>query len=100
MTMKNFLCRGELDESQPKSFLFYKCFCFLGAASVLLDNKTLWVTGGESNLGCVQTTELLILNQTEWIKGPDLPECLMEHCMVKLNNDTVLITGGEFCMVA
>ena len=71
-------------------------FNLSGAAAILLDDKTLWVTGGESKLGCVQTTEILISNRTEWIKGPDLPECLTEHCMANLNNDTVLITGGIF----
>jgi hypothetical protein len=67
-----------------------------GAASVLIDEKRLWVTGGESNEGCIQSTEILISNQSEWMEGPALPECLIEHCMVKLDNDTILITGGKF----
>ena len=73
-------------------FSFFYC---QGAASVLIDDNRLWVTGGESSTGCVATTEILVANDSKWIPGPDLPECLVEHCMVKLDNNTILITGGK-----
>jgi hypothetical protein len=83
-------------------FTFYLVFSstlvksglYTGAASVLIDDQTLWVTGGESGSGCVIKTEFLFAGSPDWVVGPDLPECLMEHCVVKLDNNTILITGG------
>ena len=52
------------------------------------------MTGGESGDGCVRKTEIFSLDDPVWTEGPDLPECLVEHCMVKLDDNTILITGG------
>ena len=44
----------------------------VNAASVYF-NGSLWVTGGQSNAGILDTTEWYIFAQDKWIQGPKLP---------------------------
>ena len=44
----------------------------VNAASVYF-NGSLWVTGGQSNAGILDTTEWYIFAQDKWIQGPTLP---------------------------
>ncbi len=70
------------------------------AASVVLSNERLWITGGGTggDFGCKHdlfTTEFVYLNGTVE-QGPDLPnsEETNSHCLVKIDDDTVSMTGG------
>ena len=55
----------------------------------------LWVTGGlgqnhfESN-----TTELIDIKHGISAKGAQLPINLQSHCLIKINENQVLLTGG------
>lgn len=77
----------------------------------LAPNK-IWVTGGgdyytyKSNGGQhgdildVSERDLhqktsIIYENGEWTDGPDLPEGLEGHCMAKLDEATVILSGGE-----
>ncbi len=67
------------------------------AASVMLTVngiEALWITGG---LGVSQTVmdSTEYLSMTGWIEGPDLPMPLYRHCMVKLDESTVILIGGS-----
>jgi uncharacterized protein YaaQ len=64
------------------------------AASVALNGNILWMTGGYLD-GSVPTnsTEFVQLSGTR--PGPDLPLELQKHCLVSLNETTVLLIGGE-----
>ena len=67
----------------------------VNAASVYFGNGSLWVTGGQSNAGILDTTERYIFAQDKWIQGPTLPMKLVKHSMaVVINSSVVLITGG------
>ena len=63
------------------------------AGSVLLSD-IFWVTGGQSTEGYLDSTEFYSFVENRWIAGPKLPEKLTKHSMAKLDNKTVLITGG------
>ena len=66
----------------------------VNAASVYF-NGSLWVTGGQSNAGILDTTERYIFAQDKWIQGPTLPMKLVKHSMAVVSNSSVvLITGG------
>ena len=66
----------------------------VNAASVYL-NGSLWVTGGQSIAGILDTTEQYIFAQDKWIQGPTLPMKLVKHSMAVVGNSSVvLITGG------
>ena len=64
-----------------------------GAASVVLDQKTLWVTGGEDGNDDLLTTEFISLHHSP-IKGPDLPFTIERHGMVIYNENSIYIIGG------
>ena len=55
-------------------------------------NGKVLVTGGWSN-GGIKRTELISLNQV--ISGPDLPYPIYHHCIIKINNEDILSTGGS-----
>ena len=57
------------------------------AASVVINNDTLWVTGGYT-----ASTEYVTL--TETILGPDLPMVLWGHAMVAINSTCSMVIGG------
>ena len=68
-------------------------------ASVVLKNEILWITGGKSKSlagGTVKTTEFVHLNQEMADPGPDLPMLFGRHCMTKINEDLVIIIGGDY----
>lgn len=64
------------------------------AASVEV-NGTLWITGGQTGSAYLSSTEYYNQEENKWRKGPKLPERLIKHSMAVLDNDTVLITGGD-----
>ena len=64
-----------------------------GAASVVLDQKTLWVTGGEDGNDDLLTTEFISLHHSP-IKGPDLPFTIERHGLVYFNEKSIYMIGG------
>ena len=68
----------------------------LYTASIVLNDNTLWVTGGRSpggyNTGDLASTEYVTLTGT--IIGPDLPMALAHHAMVAINSTCSMVIGG------
>jgi hypothetical protein len=63
------------------------------AASVVMNGNTLWMTGGVVLEDTVtKSTEFVELTGTR--PGPDLPLEVHGHCLVSLNETTVLLIGG------
>ena len=64
------------------------------ASSVVLSNKTLWVTGGkDQSWNKLKTTEL-VTKEGKTSKGPDLPLALEGHVIVALNSGVFILIGG------
>ena len=64
------------------------------AASIVLNDNTLWVTGGYNYYhgGNLASTEYVTLTETMF--GPDLPMTLMGHAMVAINSTCSMVIGG------
>ncbi len=67
---------------------------FWAAAAVINNGKTLFVTGGTNG-------DVLRVNSTEYVtpfqetvKGPDLPVKMDQHCIVNIDDRTLLFMGG------
>ena len=65
------------------------------AASIVLNDNTLWVTGGYGGPdgGWIASTEYVKMTGT--MPGPDLPMALYYHAMVAINNTCSMVIGGE-----
>ena len=63
------------------------------AASVVLSNNTLWVTGGLDQSNRLKTTEF-VTKEGKTSKGPDLPLALSFHAIVALNRGVFILIGG------
>ena len=63
------------------------------AASIVINDNTLWVTGG-SDGGYLASTEYVDLMGT--MPGPDLPMALDSHAMVAINSTCSMVIGGYF----
>ena len=63
------------------------------ASCVILNNKTAWVVGGILAKSST-STELLSINEGA-IKGPDLPFEIWGHCMIKYDENSIYIIGGQ-----
>lgn len=64
------------------------------AASVVLPNGTLWITGGFlGGQGYLQTTEEYHVGYG-LVEGPLLPSAMSGHCMVQVADDRTFIIGG------
>ena len=66
-----------------------------GAASVVLSNNTLWVTGGQDreSWNSLKTTEY-VTKDGQTSQGPDLPLPLQGHSIVPLNSGAFILIGG------
>jgi hypothetical protein len=63
-------------------------------ASVVWNSTTLWLTGGFFyGSGETKSTEFVQLTGTT--PGPDLPLGVHNHCLVSLNDTTLLLIGGQ-----
>ena len=62
------------------------------AASVALDQNTLWIVGGY-NGSSLKSTEFIKLGQPS-VKGPDLPFTISGHSMIQYNEKSIYIIGG------
>jgi len=60
----------------------------------VINDTLLWMTGGFNELSNEKTTEFIDLTTQLAVAGPDLPAGLYGHCMVSINETTVLLTGG------
>ena len=66
-----------------------------GAASIVINDNILWVTGGKySYYGYLASTEYVTV--TETMLGPDLPMTLDSHAMVAINRTCSMVIGGWF----
>ena len=74
------------------------------SSSIVLNEHTLWIVGGESGYRSRNTSTLF--NTTEFItmdknktvyqsNGPELPFPISCHCMVQLNSSSIYLIGGE-----
>ena len=61
------------------------------AASIVLNDNTLWVTGGK-NSKILASTEYVTISGT--LPGPDLPTPLFQHAMVAINSTCSMVIGG------
>ena len=77
--------------SEKAKLVTHMSFARYGAASIVLDDNTLWVTGGY-NTSILASTEYVTL--TETIDGPDLPLALAHHAMVAINSTCSMVIGG------
>lgn len=50
----------------------------------------IWITGGQSF-----RSDSVIYENGEWSAGPDIPEGLEEHCMAQIDENTIILSGGE-----
>ena len=63
------------------------------AASVALDQRTLWIVGGWNRHG-LSSTEFIKLGQPS-VKGPDLPFTICGHSMIQYDEKSIYIIGGN-----
>ena len=70
------------------------------ASSITIFNDTVWwITGGYKNgNNPLRSTEMLEINNGEIIKNmtaPDLPKPMNGHCMARVDNNRVFMSGGS-----
>ena len=64
------------------------------AASIIINDHTLWVTGGYTESeDSTASTEFVTVTGT--MLGPDLPIALQKHAMVAINSTFSMVIGGE-----
>ena len=61
------------------------------AASIVIYDNTLWVTGGYDS-GSLVSTDYVIMTGT--MPGPNLPMALWRHAMVAINRTFAMVIGG------
>ena len=62
------------------------------ASSIVIQDE-IWITGGVSNGISKKSSEFIKDNSKR--KGTDLPEKLFNHIIIKLNEETSMLIGGE-----
>ena len=74
----------------------------LFASSVVLNQNTLWIVGGENgprdNRTYLDTTEFISINSNQEInqtKGPTIPFGISNHCMIHYNSSAIYLIGGQ-----
>ena len=65
-----------------------------GAASVVLNETTLWIMGGLAGRRRLKSTELITLDPAISVNGPALPKALAGSCAVKYNDTHIYLTDG------
>ena len=66
------------------------------AASIVINDNTLWVTGGfGGSLGSDYGASTEYVSMTGTMLGPDLPIPLDNHAMVAINSTFSMVIGGE-----
>ena len=67
------------------------------AASVALDQNTLWIVGGYNGRNELSSTEFIKLGQRSSrgvFEGPDLPFTIYNHSMIQFDKKSIYIIGG------
>ena len=64
------------------------------AASIVLNDKTMWITGGYDSITHDYLASTEYVTVTETISGPDLPTILAFHAMVAINTTCSMVIGG------
>ena len=74
----------------------------LFASSIVLNQNTLWIVGGEngprSSRRYLNTTEFISIDSNQEInqkQGPTLPFGISNHCMVQYNSSAIYLIGGQ-----
>ena len=62
------------------------------AASIVLNENTLWVTGGLGDSGLLESTEKITITGT--ILGPNMPLALSSHAIVAINSTCSMVIAG------
>ena len=62
------------------------------AASIVLNENTLWVTGGLGDSGLLESTEKITITGTSL--GPNLPLALGSHAIVAINSTCSMVIAG------
>ena len=78
--------------SEKAKLVTHMSFARYGAASIVLDDNTLWVTGGYNHGGSLASTEYVTVTGT--MSGPDLPMANYGHAMVAINKTCSMVIGG------
>ena len=78
--------------SETATFVIHMSVGRFFAASIVLNDKTLWVTGGYTGVSSLASTEYVTMTGTKI--GPDLPMALQNHAMVAINSTCSMIIGG------
>ena len=63
------------------------------SSSAVLDDDTLWITGGHDDSAFLLTTEFIRADGSS-VPGPDLPDEFGRHCVTRVNETHVILTGG------
>ena len=63
-----------------------------GAASVIINEKILWISGGNDGINTLSSTEFI---ESESTAGPELPEAIEGHKMIDITDDLTLLIGGS-----
>ena len=85
--------------AQKATLITYMSVERIDAASIVLNDNTLWVTGGEINdeysvyIGYpIASTEHVKISGS--MPGPDLPMALKRHAMASINSTVSMVIGG------
>ena len=78
--------------SEKAKLVTHMSFARYGAASIVLDDNTLWVTGGYNHGGSLASTEYVTVTGT--MSGPYLPMAIYGHAMVAINKTCSMVIGG------
>ena len=78
--------------AQKTTLITYMSVKRMDAASIVLNDNTLWVTGGEGKDGCIASTERVKMSGS--MPGPDLPMALASHAMASINSTVSMVIGG------
>ena len=62
------------------------------AASLIIKEKILWVSGGNNGNNVLSSSEYIDI---ETRAGPEIPEALEGHKMIDVNDDLILFIGGS-----
>ena len=94
-----FICGGNFGQG-------FKCYIFgnstvqtslstnrFGSAALSINETMLFITGG--SYPDATTTELISPGQGS-VRGPDLPADFENHCMVRLDEDTIMLLGSFY----
>jgi hypothetical protein len=65
-----------------------------GAASIVINDNTLWVTGGYNYDGGENLNSTEYVTVTGTMLGPDLPMAIEGHAMVAINSTCSMVIGG------